>query len=474
MASPAMNQPPEVLQKIMAQLLLPDSALPYTNRPLIHITGHPRAKILPLIYLCKAWYIAAVPLLYRDILIARLAQLKNLNITLKKPECAGLKFWLESIEIRDMIPSEISSSAFQDEIRTLLQTCPNLTQFAYTHCFRLKYAFYAPVYPWLTAPIKHLRLECVTSLQELVVALKETSPTLISLYISLLIPSDSSSYQASVRDQLTIHFDMPHLHTLAIPQTTIGFSLISKWKTPNLKRLIFSQDMIAAKVGYAHFLTGTGNQPSGGGGSNHQLHPWGPFQGVACKVEVLELNSWTFTTPICHPKLKWIDVWVHDSNTTAGTLELVKKFYTIQTVPLVNRSMRSAKSIVPEWLGAPADIRSIRIFPKHLYQWSHLPYIDPPTSDSSSKPRVYQSEHFEEPWTWHQWLMEDYESEQDDADFSCDSDAGLSGGSGIDSSDSDADEDDTDDGEEEEGDDILPPRPSLLERDDPSGENIFV
>ncbi|KAF9046123.1 hypothetical protein BJ165DRAFT_1527262 [Panaeolus papilionaceus] len=144
MKSVAMKQPPEVLQNIMEELIGLDVILPYTRRPLLHVTGHPRAKILPLVYLCKSWYLGIVPQLYRDILITSLSQISGLSETLQKVECSGLRACVESIEIQNLYPDEIASSTFQDEIQMLLRICPNLTKFAYTHTDRNGDIFYSP------------------------------------------------------------------------------------------------------------------------------------------------------------------------------------------------------------------------------------------------------------------------------------------------------------------------------------------
>ncbi|PPQ71047.1 hypothetical protein CVT24_011928 [Panaeolus cyanescens] len=459
MASAAMIQPPEVLRNIIELILFPDTSLSYTNRPLIHITGHPRAKILPLVYLCKAWYRAALPLLYRDILINRLPQLKSLNVTLQKPECAGIKFWLESVEIRDMFPFEIASSAFQDEIQTLLQTCPKLTKFAYTHCYRSQSGFYAPVYPWLNAPLTHLHLEYVNSQQEFFVALKYAAPTLHSLYVSLSPQAIAQS--GSDKDILNTRLDLPQLHTLSTPQIHGCLVMISKWDMPALRRLLFSEYSVENTGLFDVFPSSmfvlTWLLP-------HHIDLFGT---VASTVQVLEiwdngseeeinnlinrtpqlehlilhsrLDEWTLSTPFYYPQLKWIDVWVYQSKSTEQTLEILNEFYSVQSASAAPQPQElSSTGTSNSEQTTPATIHSIRIFPKRYYQWTHLPLLDPPTSSSSTEPRVYESRHFEEQCTWHQWFMEDYRSEdKEDAAYRFNSKEELSDGSGAYSSDGD-------------------------------------
>ncbi|PPQ71045.1 hypothetical protein CVT24_011927 [Panaeolus cyanescens] len=398
--------PLELIREIMEHIIAPRLPLPFTHRPLVHPAGHPRSKVLSLLKVCKTWYIAGLPLLYRDLLITRCSQLERLLVTLQKPENSNLPCWVESIEIRDVLPQEIQSEIFQDRIRQLLQICPNLTTYAYQESFRhSNILLYSPSYPSLIPPITHLHLQWVLLPSELACALRELEGTLQSLHISF-------AYDIKFKQWPAMDFSFPNLHTLSIPQTSTSLGICTSWHMPNLARLFLFIEGLNAAPFQARVLVSDRFDDWGWGIENVTGTTFFKKFGSTLKVLDIYRNDYT-RGPGCdsavgsrflvhtprlehlilhvqrdarqefpfnfqdfrHSNVKYVDVWAEDQISVA-----LQETLALGCFPLpaeMEGSTRVGNHVNPSF-PFPA-VRGFRIFPKTLAHWNHLPVIIPPS-----------------------------------------------------------------------------------------------
>ncbi|PPQ64850.1 hypothetical protein CVT24_008217 [Panaeolus cyanescens] len=425
----ATEQPFEIIQEIMRYIMPLRLFLPFTYRPLVHPAGHPRPKILPLLNVCKSWYLAGLPLLYRNLLITRCVQLERLLVTLENPANSAISSWIESIEIRDVIPKEISSSVFQNGIRALLQMCPNLTTYAYQSSFRhSKLPVYASSYPSLLPPITHLQLQWVLSPTELESALRETAGSLQSLHMSF-------TYMVEYKQWPAMSFTFPRLDTLLLPQTSAAVGICTGWNMPSLTRLLLYVDNsgpyreqqpiylegfrrrdlwgIDKEKGEAFFkkfgstlkvLEIYRNDFLKRPGLDDQLVSQflAHVPGLEHLILHLEHNSyhelpfnfWHFR----HANVKYVDVWADES--VAFTLQETLALGRLPLAPEVewgSQMENRSDSTIP----FPAA-RGFRIFPKTLGSWNHLPVVIPPSY--APLPRIMDFPPVREVVSWLDWL----------------------------------------------------------------------
>lgn len=432
--------PPEIIQEIVNSLIFPRFFTPFTYRPLLHSSGHPQPKVLPIVYVCKSWYHAALPLLYRDILITRSIQLARLVNTLKTTGNSRFRLWLESIEIRDVLPYQLASVEFRGGIDTLLRTCPNLTQYANTQSYRTKPYLRPHVYPLLTPPITHLHLQWVSSQSEWMSALELTSSNLLSLFISFAEMLDNTP-------QTSNHLSFPQLHTLCVPQDSSVFPSFMEWDMPNLTKLLlwaqcvhYAPQKISTTRSYLH---------------NEQLSV-AFFKKFGKKLTVLDIHrnddtKTSFVLPsrlmehapslehlivhhhddrdytdqnrhapfsfqhFQHPNVKWIDVWAEDSVEDTKQALLSQGLSSLQRggeALVISPGMARFDDFFP-------NAQGIRIFPRQLLAWSHIPLLITPSL--TIEPEVVHFPVAREIVDIMGWLTsEDYrddESDPDDEDY---------------------------------------------------------
>ncbi|KAF9046124.1 hypothetical protein BJ165DRAFT_1132131 [Panaeolus papilionaceus] len=408
----AREQPTEVIHEILRIAVPPPHLLPFTHRPLLHPSDHPRTKILPLLTVCRSWYRAGLPLLYRDILITRRSQVVRLLSTLQRYEDPTRRYWPESIEVRDVLPQEIASVEFREAIEKLLEMCPNLTTYAYQESFRYStWMVYAHVYPRLSSPITHLHLQWVSLPNELAAALLETARSLQSLCISFAHNCLPGRWPL-----MTLFF--PHLHTLSLPQDSQSLRICSNWEIPSLTRLLFWMDWTSSveyRGGvYIPWNTHWGIDQKTGDAF---------FSKFAAKLKVLEIyrndfiqNSNTDSSLIVqflqyapvlehlilhhqgnhdrssefsfghfwHRNVKWVDVWAEDS--VQKVVKDLRRLGAALISPnphadngkfIGNITTNLPTNRVPQFFPAA---RGFRIFPTRLASWSHLPLLIVPSS----------------------------------------------------------------------------------------------
>ncbi|KAF9048437.1 hypothetical protein BJ165DRAFT_1525893 [Panaeolus papilionaceus] len=407
--SSAMNQPKDTLQMIF-QELFPPLSTPirpplFRNRYAIQ---HLSRRILSVITVCHSWYLAGLPILFRDIQIVDLHQLTCILHVLKKPD-SPFRFWVQSIEFHISFPQDQDTfdAIFAQSFGQISSLCPNLKTLAFTArsgtpraissslsssyhrgCSMYPFRFRLPI---VAQPcvLTHLYINELDSSAGLADALVHASHTLISLSIIAVdfyqtLPAGPSASSPTTFSRLRF---------LTISPFTEVLKFLQNWDLPALERLVllrinaFRLDYSVCKDWFAKF---------GRGIKALELHPgmffrqefgtlpWLWYRDLLKWVPALEHlvvhhdRKWySRNTSYSHTHVQWIDIWEEYPEASALTGPLLD--YTMMGYCIAHASSEadSTATTDPPVVVRFPSLRGIRVFSNSLRNWGNLPYILP-------------------------------------------------------------------------------------------------
>ncbi|KAF9527353.1 hypothetical protein CPB83DRAFT_895367 [Crepidotus variabilis] len=194
--------------------------------------------------ICRSWYDVATSILYEDVTIRRLPQIKCLLRTLESSSGKGLGKLVKSLELKCFIPQGSVAINFRQTLQVLFAHCIALNHFSYFSPCPPPSAVFQIDNP-LPNTITELHLDILVDFETIRWVVGHLQKGL--RYLRLGVPLD---ILPSPVDQPTFRF--PYLHTLWLEtmnhQWGPELRQISAWTFPALQQLIISNSKLTANT----------------------------------------------------------------------------------------------------------------------------------------------------------------------------------------------------------------------------------